>query len=102
LSTVLVGIAGGLPGGLSMEASFQHQERSSGLLSRISPVPFPFCDIDLLDSMLLCRFTPFPCKDGDLPRRKKEVLLKKDNCGILTQELEVLAGLQGFGDQTCR
>jgi hypothetical protein len=40
--------------------------------------------------------------DGDLPRRKKEVLLKKDNCGILTQELEVLAGLQGFGDQTCR
>jgi hypothetical protein len=27
LSTVLVGIAGGLPGQLSMEANFQHQER---------------------------------------------------------------------------
>ncbi len=102
LSTVLVGIAWGLPGGLSMEADFQYQERSSGLLSRISPVPFPFCDIDLLDSMLLCRFTPFPCKDGDLPWRKKELLLEMENCGILTQELEVPAGLQGFGDQTSR
>ncbi len=85
-----------------MEADFQYQERSSGLLSRISPVPFPFCDIDLLDSMLLCRFTPFPCKDGDLPWRKKELLLEMENCGILTQELEVPAGLQGFGDQTSR
>ncbi len=72
------------------------------LLSRISPVPFPLCDIDLLDSMLLCRFTPFPCKDGDLPRRKKELLLKTEKFGILTQELEVPAGLPGFGDQTCR
>jgi hypothetical protein len=25
-----------------------------------------------------------------------------ENCGILTQELEVPAGLQGFGDQTSR
>ncbi len=99
MSTVLVGIAGGLPGRLSKWK--QNFNIKKDLLSRISPVPFSFCDIDLLDSMLLCSFTPFPCKDGDLPQRKKELLLK-ENCGILTQELEVLAGLQGFGDQTCR